>query len=74
MHIVVSTEPPFASGAYDLCDKGRDGKSLGEKQWRRAITEIAKCYESGDWSDPWEREIISLELPAFAFSEDSYQL
>lgn len=74
LHIVVSTEPPFACGAYDLGDKGRDGKSLGERQWRRALLEIAKCFESGDWSDPWEREIISLELPAFAFTEDSYQL
>lgn len=72
LHIVVSTEPPYACGAYDLCDRDRSGKSLGERQWRRALNEIAKCHETGDWSDPWEREIVSLDLPAYAFSEDSY--
>lgn len=74
LHIVVSTEPPFSCGAYDLFDTGLDGKSLGDRQWRIALRKIAKCYETGDWSDPWEREIVSLSLPAWAFTEDSYQM
>lgn len=74
LHVVISTEPPYAAGAYDLRDNDRHGESLGERQWRRALREIAKCHKTGDWSDPWEREVVSLELPAFAFSEDSYQL
>lgn len=74
VHIAVSTEPPFAAGAYDIQDIDRDGRSLGKRQWRRALKQIAECFESGDWSDPWEHEVFSLGLPAFAFSEDQYQL
>ena len=65
--------PPYPAGAYELNDLDRNGKSLGERQWRRALNQIAECYDTGNWSDPWEGEIISLGLPAFAFSEESYR-
>lgn len=74
LHIAVSTEPPYACGAYEICDLDRNRKSLGERQRRRALNEIAECTRTGDWSDSWEHEIIALDLPGCAFSEDSYQL
>ena len=59
---------------YELDDLDRDGNSLGYRQWRQTLRELAKCYETGDWSDPWERQVTKLQLPGWAFFEDDYTL
>lgn len=74
IHIAAGTEAPFPAGAYEIVDNDRDGKSLGHRQWRRALREIAECYESGNWEEPYEREIVALQIPGWAFTEDAYQL
>lgn len=72
LHVAVCTAPPYAAGAYNLVDNSWDGTSNGHAQWRRALEQIAECYATGDWSDPWEREVIDLAAPAFAYSENAY--
>lgn len=75
IHIAVGTESPFPCGAYEIDDRNYfDVRTprLGEKQWRQLLRDLAKCYETGDWSDPFEREICELKLPSFAFSESAY--
>lgn len=74
IHLAVGTQPPYCAGAYDIDDRDRNGKSLGYRQWKRALKEIADCFDRNDFSEPWETQICSLALPAFAFSEDAYHM
>lgn len=77
IHVAVGTEAPYSCGAYSIDDRDlMDARTprVGEQQWRRTLRALAECYETGDWSDPFEREILDLRLPQWAFTEDSYQL
>lgn len=70
-HIAAGTEQPHEVAVYDIDDM-RNGKSLGEQQWRETLNQLAECYASGDWSNPWESQITSLSIPNWAFFEDAY--
>lgn len=75
LHIAVSTEPPFSAGAYELGDYDRyTNTSLGLMEWRYALRSLAKCVETGDYSDAWEHEVMRLDYPAYAFTQRQYQL
>jgi len=76
LHIAAGTEPPYACGAYEIDDRDmwdHRTPSLGQKQWRQILRDLAECYATNDWSDPFEREIVSLRLPQFAFSESQWR-
>lgn len=74
IHIAVATEPPYSAGAYELIDIDRyTNRSLGHMEWRHTLRTLARCLESGDFSDAWETEILSIELPPYAFSQSLYQ-
>lgn len=74
VHIVVGSQDPHLVGNYDIDDRDRDGIRLGEVQRRRTLRQLAACYESGDWREPWEKQITKLRLPGWAFTSDDYQL
>ncbi len=75
LHIAVGTTPPYSCGAYNLGDyDSRMNASLGLMEWRQSLNALAECYETGDWSEPWEKEIMDLEYPAWAFTQQQYQL
>jgi hypothetical protein len=74
IHLAVGNQPPFACCCYELDDTDWDGKSLGFRQWRKTLRQLAECYETDDWSEPYERQIVSLRLPGWAFSEESYSI
>lgn len=75
VNIAVGTDPPYSSGAYNIGDfDARINAHLGAVQRRYTLNAMARCYETGDFSDAWEREIMDLEFPAYAFTEDQYQL
>ena len=73
IHIAVESVAPHRVANYELDDRDKEGYSLGEGQRRTLLHWIAKCMESGDWREPWERKPITLQLPSWAFHEDSYQ-
>lgn len=72
IHVAAESAAPFRVCMYDLNDVDRDGNSLGRIQLRTALRQIAECFESGDWSDPWEHDVIELRLPGWAFTNDMY--
>jgi len=74
VHLAVGTKPPYVVAAYEINDRDSDNKSLGYQQWRATLASLARCYETGDWREPWEKQITSLRLPGWAFTEDLYQV
>lgn len=74
VHLAVGNQPPYACCPYELDDKDFDGKSLGYRQWRQTLRELAECLDSGQWDEPWERQIVSLRLPGWAFSAGAYDV
>ena len=43
-------------------------------QNRRALVALAACYESGDWTAQFERQVTELSLAGHAFAVDDYEL
>lgn len=75
LHIAAGTVPPYSAGAYNLGDfDSRMNAPLGAMERRASLNALAACCDSGDFSDPWERQIMDLEFPAYAFTQSAYQL
>jgi hypothetical protein len=72
VHIAAETAEPYRVANYRIGDMDRTGFSLGVTQRRRLLHELAECYASGDWRDPFEKYVMDLQIPTFAFTEDSY--
>lgn len=74
VHIAAGTCPPYAVASYDIDDRHpNDGFPLGAEQRRRTLRNLAECIESNDWREPWEKSVVTLSLPSWAFSEEAYQ-
>lgn len=71
LHVAIGKAVPHSCAVYEIRASDLE---LGSKQRRETLIALAKCYDSGDWSEPHEREIITLGLPGWAYSEDSYLL
>lgn len=74
VHLAVETKTPYRVATYDINDADLRGRSLGERQRRELLRQIQKCYADNDWREPWEKQIVSLSLPRWAFSEDEFYL
>lgn len=73
VHLAVGTTPPYSAGAYELGDTDRyTNSSLGLMEWRHDLKCLARCLEANDFSETWEREILTIEYPAYAFTQGSY--
>lgn len=74
VHLAVGTEPYFPCCPYDLDDSDANGKSLGLREWRQTLRDLAACLESGDWAEPYEKQIVSLRLPSWGFHADEFSV
>lgn len=74
VHLAVGTSPPYSAGAYEIGDTDRYlNASLGLMEWRYTLKCLKHSLDTGDFSDSWEREIMVLEYPAYAFTQSAYQ-
>lgn len=73
VHVAIGTTEPYCIACYEVDDRDRQGFNLGAAQRRRTLYELAECYRTGDWREPWEKSVVTLQLPPWAFSEDAYQ-
>lgn len=71
-HIAVETSAPYRVAVYDINDKDEQGCSLGATQRNATLRQLREAIESGDWSEPWERQVNELKLPRFAWLEDDF--
>jgi hypothetical protein len=75
VHLAVGSNPPYDVAVYELDDAdSRTGERIGFNQWRESLRDIAKCYETGDWSNPWGERIVKLSAPSYAFTQDQYSI
>lgn len=74
VHIAACTHDPHLVANYDIDDRDQRGNRLGERQRRATLLELAECYRTGDWREPFEKQITKLRLPGWAFGVDDYQL
>lgn len=72
VHIAAETSGFYRVGCFEIDDRDKHGFALGVAQRRRTLHDLAECYETGDWREPWEKMVVVLELPASAFYEDQY--
>ncbi|MCH8841085.1 MAG: PD-(D/E)XK nuclease-like domain-containing protein [Planctomycetes bacterium] len=74
VHLAVGTKEPHLVATYDIDDRDTRGKSLGVRQRRRTLRQLAACYDANDWREPWEKQFTTLRLPGWAFGEDDWRL
>lgn len=74
VHLAVGTQPYYPCCPYDLDDTDANGKSRGQRQWRQTLRDLAACLESGDWAEPYEKQIVSLRLPNWAHHSDEFSV
>lgn len=74
VHMAVETQAPYRVGVYEIDDRGVDGLRLGEWQRNRTLRELRECMDSGDWREPWEKQVNELKLPRWAWTENEYAL
>lgn len=74
VHIAAGTSSPFIVAIYDIDDRdARDGFPLGQEQRGRMLRNLKDCIDSNDWREPYEKSVVTLSLPSWAASEESYQ-
>lgn len=71
-HMAIETSKPFRLAFYELDDRDNNGESLGRGERRSLLWEISRCFETGDWREPWEKKPKVLCLPGWAFREAEY--
>jgi hypothetical protein len=74
VHLVAETTAPFRVAVYELDDRDLSEQSLGRSQWRRALNDLKWCIDSGDFREEWEKRIVTLRPPTYAFTQDQYDL
>ncbi len=74
VHIAAGTKAPHIIANYEIDDTDRRGNRLGERQRRATLLQLSECNRTGDWREPYEKQITKLRLPGWAFSQDDFQL
>ena len=75
LHLVVGTVAPYQVAVYEIDDRTEPTSNihLGDVQRKTMMEELKHCLDTGDWSDPWERDVNTLPLPRWAYTEDEYR-
>lgn len=73
VHLAIGTTAPHCVACYEVDDRDRYGFNLGAAQRRRMLFELSECLRTNDWRESWEKSVVTLQLPAWAFQEDQFQ-
>lgn len=68
LHVVVGNADPYTCVVYQMDE---DTLALGHSQNQEDLARLARCRQSGDWTNEWQRGRQTLRLPAYAFPRRS---
>lgn len=63
--IAQGVNQPYPTRVYKL---NADAELAAFQDMERTLMQIAECFDSGDWSEPGENEIVELGMPRWKFS------
>lgn len=63
--IAQSVNPPYPTRVYKL---NADAELAAWQDMDRTLLQIAECFDTGDWSEPGENEIVELGMPRWKSS------
>ena len=55
---------------FGLYEVDSEAITLGHRQNQRALEQLARCYESGDWSGEFAHSVTKVSLPRYAFNQE----
>ncbi len=67
--IAVNTTKPHQVATYTI---GPEYIQRGEQELFSAIAEIEECHASGDWREPWEKELLQINTPKYWREADEF--
>lgn len=62
--VAVQNKSPFRARTFEL---DSESVAAAKEARERIMADLYKCYQSGDWSEPWERTVTKLSVRPFAF-------
>lgn len=65
--ILVQDKWPHAVRLYDLSERVL---SLAEESILKTLLELRNCYETKNWTDPRSQEIVTIDVPEYAYRDD----
>lgn len=72
--IFAEVTPPFRVRCYDLDDRDGHAMQKGFEDMRAALDKIAAAKESGVWTDAGWDEILTIDLPNWAYRQNEWEL
>lgn len=66
--VAVCKSEPYEVGVYLLSDRAIE---LGRQRNSEQTDQIAACMESGDWTEPQNVSAVDIDLPAWAYRQES---
>lgn len=69
--VVVSTVPPHEAAVYELDEPA---VALGREQYRKSLSDLTTCRETGNWRPATWGQVVRLGLPTWAFYDDQWEV
>lgn len=63
--VAVEKEPPHRVACFDLDERALQ---RGWEDWRGGLDRLAECHRTGDWTTPGLDQVLSLDLPGWAYT------
>lgn len=64
--VSVESSYPFSCAVHELEEAESQTRSRADARRRKLLGDLAMCYASGDWSEPWEGPINQIKLNQYA--------
>lgn len=68
--IAIEKTPPYTVNVFELSNKFVE---LGREHNREALARLVECKRTGVWRGPYGDSIITIEAPAFAYSDAEWR-
>lgn len=63
--VAALNKSPFRARTFNL---DAESVAAAKEARERILSDLAHCFTTGDWSEPWERTITSISVRPFAFN------
>lgn len=64
--VAVQNEPPYTCAVYQVAPSAL---ALGEQTVLKDLVALAESVRTNEWQNPWEAELLTLDLPRWAYIE-----
>lgn len=68
--VAVEKDPPHRVRCYELDPRPDRALTKGYEDFRDGLERLAECYRTNDWNEPGWNQVLTLDLPNWAYRND----